>query len=113
MMLENGGQVSCTDKKEEVTATSMLNRVEIFKRHMALLSSDGDDTDEEGGCPNMAELGGGAISKDERGLKWLTAKMSRLARYEAGRYPKESIKVCSVLLSLSFIRTMELLFICE
>ena len=85
--------------KEEGTASSQVNKVELFRRHMLLVSGDVDDTDEETEeeeWSKRVELVGSAVGKEKRGLKWLAARMSRLARYEAGCHPKESIKVCSL-----------------
>ena len=60
---------------------------------LAMMSSLSDEEGEgegEGRGIRQERDGGGGRVKD---LKWLIWRMSRLASYEAGHHPKESIKV--------------------
>ena len=52
-----------------------------------------DDEDEEG-----QEVRQEVVLRQEvvQGVKWLIRRMSRLANYEAGHDPKQSIKVCQM-----------------
>ena len=65
---------------------------------MAALAGDVSDGEEERMSEEKAELVSLGVDrsdkdKKKRDLKWLVARLTRLARFEAGHHPKESIKV--------------------
>ena len=96
-MVVNGDQGSSTGKEDAMEALDVggAKRMELFKKQMLLLSADAEEEEEEE-WPKRVELNGGCVGKKKKGLKWLAKKLARLAKYEAGHHPKESIKACSV-----------------
>ena len=78
-------------------------RVFYGMHHLASMSaSQSHDIDPPSSCDKLAaasaELGDGGTDSEMAGdvpgerLKWLAGKMDKLARYEAGHHPKESLK---------------------
>ena len=98
---EEVAPLSADDKDEmaeERESVEVGSRADMFRRQMAALAGDVGDGEEERMSEEKAELVSLGVDrsdkdKKKRDLKWLVARLTRLARFEAGHHPKESIKV--------------------
>lgn len=85
-------QVAPRDEGRQEDEEMAVDRVRTFEQRTLLQDATSDSDHEEGeGSGEKEEGKEGARVKD---LEWLMRRMSRLANYEAGHCPKESIKVC-------------------
>ncbi len=92
------------ETEEEVEET--VDRAKAFESRtlMLLPESDGEGEGPEKEGEGLEEGGRGqeaGVRRRRRDVKWLMKRMSRLASYEAGHNPKESIKVPFARLSTS------------
>lgn len=97
------------DRHSEVTGEDdlkeVVDKIKAFKKrtlHLSVVSRSESEEDEGNEMEEGDEEVGGGYScgggrkrrKTLRDLKWLMRRMSRLASYEAGHHPKDSVKVC-------------------
>ena len=83
---------------DETASTGTTDRLKAFKKGTVLreLVSESDSEEEvEVSAQVLKGVARGTVrGRKGRDLQWLIRRMSRLARYEAGHHPKDSIKVC-------------------
>ena len=82
-------QVQEVDSIKEKYEVQDVDKVQTFKQRM-LFHDCSSGSEDEGKVGEGDRRIGERRRKD---LEWLIGRMSRLARYEAGYHPKQSIKV--------------------
>ena len=94
--------------KNLVFLAKVLRRLQIAGKISAAVTSSMDESTEldvetDVGCPAPRTDGDSEAATEQgrteppvKDLNWLIDRMSRLARYEAGHHPKESMKVYSL-----------------